>query len=61
MNNNPCRFCERRTFKCHATCPEYSQYRAEIEQRRSAERRRTDCDSDYYATKERVKRIAQGS
>lgn len=31
MKNAPCYKCKRRKVNCHATCKDYSDYRAEIE------------------------------
>lgn len=43
----PCFKCEKRTSECHATCPEYLEYRKKHEEEREEYRRQKEKQNGY--------------
>lgn len=59
MRNSPCYGCTRRSLICHAQCPDYPAWVAEVQAERRAERQTADADAHTKATIERNQKRAK--
>ena len=53
MKDCPCHNCPRRSAICHAQCPDYPAWVAELKAERAAERKTADADAHTAAVIER--------
>lgn len=59
MKNAPCYGCTRRSAICHAQCPDYPAWVAELRAEREAEHRAKDADAHTRRTIEQNQRRAK--